>query len=335
MEGAAHAAPSYINDSIWQRKVVIIHMLKKKFSLKALGTDLRKYSDAYILVIPVVLYYLLFDYKSMYGVIIAFKDFSPGAGILGSDWAANYGLRNFLDFFQSYYFWRLLKNTLIISVTSIVFGFPAPIIFALLLNEIKNTKFKRITQTISYMPHFISTVVVCGLITMFVSDKGPITQLLTLSGFSKISLLTKPDYFVPIYVISGIWQGLGWGAIIYLAALSGIDQELYEAAKIDGAGRWQQTVHVTLPGIANTIIIMLLMRLGSIMSVGFEKIILLYNEGIYETADVISTFVYRKGLLSYQWSYSAAVGLFNSVINFILIVIFNKVSKKFSEVSLW
>lgn len=306
---------------------------KKQGKLRGLGKDLRRYSDAYILVIPVVLYYLLFDYKTMYGVIIAFKDFRPGLGIFGSEWV---GLRNFADFFQSYYFTRLLKNTLTISLSSIVLGFPAPIIFALLLNEIKNMKFKRCIQTISYLPHFISTVVICSMITMFVSEKGIITQFLSLFGVpADASLLTHPEYFVPIYVISGIWQGLGWGAIIYLAAISGIDQELYEAAQIDGAGKWKQMIHVTLPGISNTIIIMLLMRMGRVMSVGFEKIILLYNEGIYETADVISTFVYRKGLLSYQWSYSAAVGLFNSVINFIIVMAFNKISKKYSEVSLW
>lgn len=306
---------------------------KKRGKLRELGKDLRRYSDAYILVIPVVLYYLLFDYKTMYGVIIAFKDFRPGLGIFGSEWV---GLRNFMDFFQSYYFVRLLKNTLTISLSSIILGFPAPIIFALLLNEIKNMKFKRCIQTISYLPHFISTVVICSMITMFVSEKGIITQFLSLFGVSAdASLLTRPEYFVPIYVISGIWQGLGWGAIIYLAAISGIDQELYEAAQIDGAGKWKQMIHVTLPGISNTIIIMLLMRMGRVMSVGFEKIILLYNEGIYETADVISTFVYRKGLLSYQWSYSAAVGLFNSIINFIIVMIFNKISKKYSEVSLW
>lgn len=306
---------------------------KKRGKLRELGKDLRRYSDAYILVIPVVLYYLLFDYKTMYGVIIAFKDFRPGLGIFGSEWV---GLRNFMDFFQSYYFVRLLKNTLTISLSSIILGFPAPIIFALLLNEIKNMKFKRCIQTISYLPHFISTVVICSMITMFVSEKGIITQFLSLFGVAAdASLLTRPEYFVPIYVISGIWQGLGWGAIIYLAAISGIDQELYEAAQIDGAGKWKQMIHVTIPGISNTIIIMLLMRMGRVMSVGFEKIILLYNEGIYETADVISTFVYRKGLLSYQWSYSAAVGLFNSVINFIIVIAFNKISKKYSEVSLW
>lgn len=310
-------------------------MLNKKwissFGIR-LGKDLKRYREAYILMLPVVLFYLLFCYKPMYGIIIAFKDYSPGAGIWGSEWV---GLEHFRDFFDSYYFGRILKNTLVISLTSIILGFPAPIIFALLLNEIKNPRFKRIIQTISYMPHFISTVIVCGMITMFVSEKGIITYILTLFGGEKVSMLTNPDYFVPIYVLSGIWQGLGWGAIVYLSALSGIDPQLYEAARIDGANRWKQTLHVTLPGISGTIIIMLLLRMGSIMGVGYEKIILLYNAGIYETADVISTFVYRKGLLEAQWSYSTAVGIFNSVINFIIVVAFNKISKKLTEISLW
>ena len=308
---------------------------KKTPYIRRLGKDLKRYSGAYVMAIPVVAFYLLFCYKPMYGIIIAFKDYSPAAGIWGSDWASNHGLQNFIDFFQSYYFGRILKNTLVISLTSILFGFPAPIILALLLNELRNEKFKRITQTISYMPHFISLVVICSMIKMFTSDKGLVTYLLSFLGGPEISLLTKPQYFVPIYVISGIGQELGWGAIIYLAALSGIDQELYEAARIDGANRWQQTLHVTLPGISSTIIIMLLLRMGSVMSVGYEKIILLYNEGIYETADVISTFVYRKGLQDFQWSYSTAVGIFNSVINFIIVVLFNRISRKFGEVSLW
>lgn len=308
---------------------------KDTFSVR-FKKDLKRYKGAYLLVIPVVLFYLLFCYKPMYGLIIAFKDFSPAASIWECDWAGSYGFQHFIDFFDSYYFGRVLKNTLVISFTSILFGFPAPIIFALLLNEIKKEKFKRITQTISYIPHFISAVVICGMVTMFVSDKGFITQLLTFfGGDSGVSLLSKSKNFVPIYVISGIWQELGWGAIIYLAALAGIDQGLYEAAKMDGANRWQQLLHVTLPGISGQIIIMFLLRIGRVMSVGHEKIILLYNEGIYETADVISTFVYRKGLLEYQWSYSAAIGIFNSIINFIIIILFNKISKKHSEVSLW
>ena len=291
-------------------------MVKKKnssFGVR-LKKDMKRYRGAYLLVVPVVVFYLLFCYKPMYGVIIAFKDFSPAAGIWGSDWTGSFGFQHFIDFFGSFYFKRVLRNTLVISLTSILFGFPAPIIFALLLNEIKSEKFKRITQTISYMPHFISTVVICGMLTMFVSEKGFITQLLTfLGGEGGVSLLSKEEYFVPIYVISGIWQEVGWGAIIYLAALSGIDQQLYEAAQIDGANRWKQMIHVTLPGISGQIIIMFLLRIGRVMNVGHEKIILLYNAGIYETADVISTFVYRKGLLEYQWSYSAAIGIFNSI----------------------
>ena len=311
-------------------------MQKRKTSyISCIGRDIKRYSGAYIMVIPVVVYYLLFCYKPLYGIIIAFKDYSPAAGIWGSSWTSNFGLQHFIDFFQSYYFVRILKNTLVISLTCILFGFPAPIIFALLLNEIKSEKFKRFTQTISYMPHFISLVVVCSMIKIFTSDKGVVTYLLSFWGGPEVSLLTKPEYFLPIYIISGIWQDLGWGAIIYLAALAGIDQELYEAARIDGAGRWQQTLHVTLPGIVSTITILFLLQMGNVMNVGFEKIILLYNEGIYETADVISTFVYRKGLQDFQWSYSAAVGIFNSIINFIVIILFNKISKKIGEVSLW
>ncbi len=306
-------------------------IVKKSFLVR-LKDDLIKNRAAYLLVLPVVLYYILFCYKPMYGILIAFKDYSPGAGIFGSKWV---GFQHFLDFFDSHYFWLLLKNTLTISISSIVFGFPAPIIFALLVNELRSNKFKRLTQTISYMPHFISMVVACSLVHFFVADKGPIVAFLSLFGMEKVSLLSRKELFVPIYVLSNIWQGLGWDAIIYLAALSGVNEELYDAAKIDGANRWKQTLHVTIPGISGTIIIMLLMSLGHIMSVGYEKIILLYNEGIYDTADVISTFVYRKGLISMEWSYSTAVGLFNSVINFILIIIFNKISKKVSEVSLW
>ena len=308
---------------------------KKNTFFMRLRQDWKKYKIAYILVAPVVLYYLIFCYKPMYGIVIAFKDFSPIKGIMESEWTTNYGLQHFIDFFSSYYFGRLLRNTLTISLASLIVGFPAPIIFALLLNEIKNSKFKRVTQTISYMPHFISAVVIASLIHIFVSAKGPIVSFLSLFGMDQVSLLTIPELYVPIHVISGVWQNLGWSSIIYLSALAGVNPELYDAASIDGANRWKQTIHVTLPGISGTIIIMLLLQLGSLMSVGYEKIILLYNETIYETADVISSFVYRKGLLEFQWSYSTAVGLFNSIINFAIILTFNKISRKVTEVSLW
>ena len=298
--------------------------------------DMKRYWMLYLLVLPVVAYYILFKYKPMYGLIIAFKNFRPGKGIWGSPFTANYGLQHFIDFFTSHYFWRLLRNTLSISLTALLFSFPAPIILALLLNELKSQKFKRLVQTISYLPHFISMVVVCAMITQFVSSRGVVTQLLQLFGYPEgQSMLSDQKLFVPIYVLSGIWQGCGWGAIIYLASLGGIDPQLYDAARIDGAGRWKQTLHVTLPGISGTIITMFLLRIGSIMSVGYEKVMLLYNPGIYEVADVFSTYVYRSGLENHQYSYSAAIGMFDNVVNFIVIVIFNKISKKVTEVGLW
>lgn len=309
-----------------------MNQIKKMSYAKRLGRDLRKYRSLYLLVVPVVIWYLVFHYKPIYGLIIAFKEYRPGLGIWGSRWV---GLKHFTSFFESYYFGRLLRNTLVISLSTLVFSFPAPIIFALLLNEVKNMKFKRTIQTISYMPHFISMVVIAGMIHTFTSSTGFITTIAMKFGFPQVSMLTRQELFVPIYVISGIWQQMGWSAIIYISALASVDQQLYEAAEIDGAGRWKQTLHVTLPGIAGTIIIMLLLRLGSIMSVGYEKIILLYNESIYETSDVISTYLYRRSLGKAEYSMGAAIGLFNSVVNFVLVIIFNKISKKVSEVSLW
>ena len=297
-----------------------------------LARDLVKNYGLYLLLVPAILFYTLFCYKPLYGAIIAFKRYVPTKGIVASPWV---GLTHFEAFFGSYYFWRLLRNTLTISLSSLVIGFPAPIIFALLLNELRSERFKKIVQTVTYLPHFISMVVMCGLIRLFTQDTGVVVQALSLFGFEPVSLLSRAEYFVPVYVLSGVWQGIGWGSIIYLSALPGIDPELYEAATIDGANRWRQTLHVTLPGIAPTIIIMLLLRMGSVMNVGYEKIILLYNEGIYETADVISTFVYRKGLEQAQWSYSAAVGLFNSVVNFVIIVLMNRFSRAITDVSLW
>jgi len=304
---------------------------KQSFGTR-LRKDMKKHWRAYLIALPVILFYLLFHYKPMYGLIIAFKDYSPGAGIWGSEWV---GLRHFKNFINNYYFWRLIRNTLTISLSSLLFGFPAPIIFALLLNELKSNKFKRVVQTISYMPHFISTVILVGLVRTLVAEDGPLTAFVSMFGVEKTSLLTLPELFVPIYTLSGIWAEIGWGAIIYLSALAGVDQQLYDAAMIDGANRWKQTIYVTIPCISEMIIIRLLLRLGGLMSVGSEKILLMYNEVTMNRADVISTYVYRRGLESYEWSYSSAVGFFNTVINFILILIFNKISKKVSEVSLW
>lgn len=299
---------------------------------KMLAADFRKFKVVYLMAIPIFLYYLIFHYGPMYGASIAFKDFSPAKGIIRSPWV---GLKYFREFFSSYYFFSTLKNTLLISVYELFWGFPAPIILALMLNEIKNTKFKRTVQTVTYMPHFISLVVICGLIIDFTATDGLINNIISFFGGKPSNLLINPRLFRTIYVSSGIWQSAGWNSIIYLAALSGIDQELYDAATVDGAGKWRQTLHVTIPGISSTIIILLILRMGRMLSVGFEKIILLYNPLVYETADVISSFVYRKGLLDANYSYASAVGLFNSVINFILLVISNNISKRLSETHLW
>ena len=294
--------------------------------------DFKKNKYVYLMILPVIAFFIIFSYWPMYGVIIAFKDYSPGKGIWGSNWV---GLKNFKDFFSSYYVGRLIRNTILINIYDLIWGFPAPIILALLINEVNNKLFKRTIQTISYLPHFISLVVVCGIIIDFTASDGLITTILSYFGIKPTNLLMRPELFRTIYISSGIWQGVGWGSIIYLAALSGIDPNLYEAATIDGAGRWKQALHVTLPGIAPTIIILFILRLGSMMSVGYEKIILLYNSTTYETADVISSFVYRKGLQESNYSYSTAVGLFNSIINFMLIIIANTISRKVSETSLW
>ncbi len=294
--------------------------------------ELAKNKYIYLMLVPVVLFYIIFMYGPMYGAIIAFKDFSPKLGIWGSSWV---GLKHFKAFFSSIYFLRLLRNTISISVQTLVFGFPAPIILALLLNEVRQSWFKKTVQTISYMPHFISLVVVCGIIKIFTGSEGIINDILAHFGQERRDLLLDPGLFQPIYVISDIWQKIGWESIIYLAALSGVDQELYEAARIDGAGKWRQLFSVTLPCITPTIVIMLILRVGSMMNIGFEKIILLYNGNTYETADVISSYVYRKGIQEFSYSFSTAVGLFNSIINFFLVLGANTISRKVNETSLW
>jgi putative aldouronate transport system permease protein len=246
------------------------------------------------------------------------------------------GFRNFTDFFANRSFGRVIKNTLTISLATIIFGFPAPIILALLLNEIRSKAYTRVVQTVSYMPHFISLVVIAGMIRNFTSSTGFISQFMVSIGAAEASaMLTQAKFFVPIYVISDIWQGVGYGSIIYLAALTNIDQELYEAAKIDGANKWNQMIYVTLPGIVPTIMTMLLLRLGRVMNVGFEKIILLYNPQVYDVSDVISSFVYRVGLQQFDFSFSTAVGLFNSVINFVILLIANELSRRLTDNGLW
>lgn len=294
--------------------------------------ELKKNVWLYILGAVVVAYCLVFFYYPMYGLIIAFKDYSPKLGILGSKWV---GFEHFKSFFQSYYCSRIIKNTLSISLLDIIFGFTTPIIFALFLNEVRNKYFKSVIQTVTYMPYFVSLVVICGLLVDFLGSNGMITNLLSLLGLEKQNYLRNPNAFQAIYTASGVWQNMGWNSIVYLAALTGIDETLYEAAAVDGANRWHMMRKITLPCLMPTIVIMLILRLGNIMNVGYEKIILLYNPATYETADVISSFVYRRGIVEMGYSFSTAVSLFNSVINFAFLLAANKLSKKFSEVSLW
>ena len=294
--------------------------------------DWMRNRSLYLMIIPVLIFFILFHYKPMYGAIIAFKDYTPALGIAESPWV---GWDNFTRFFSSVYFGRLIRNTILLSFYSLLFGFPAPIILALLLNEVKNKKFKGLTQTVTYLPHFISMIVVTGMLVDFSMTSGLFNDIIELFGGERSPLLQNPDLYRTIYVASGIWQEIGWGSIIYLSALSGVDSQLYEAAQIDGAGKWKQLIHVTLPGIAPTIIIMFILKMGTLMNMGYEKTILLYNPATYETADIISSYIYRIGLLEQDWSYSTAIGLFNSVINLGLLLSTNKIARKCGETSLW
>lgn len=307
---------------------------KPQHYLRRLRKNIVTRRGVYLMLIPVLVYYIIFCYYPMYGAQIAFRDFhSTRQGITGAKWI---GLKNFEDFFSGVYAGRLIRNTLLLNVLNLIFGFPAPIILALMLNELRSDKFKKTVQTISYLPHFISLVVICGMIKDFVSTDGIITTALSaMSGQKLPNLLTNKDYYRAIYVISDIWQGVGWGAIIYIAALSGIDSQLYEAASMDGAGKFRQMLHVTLPGIMPTVMIMLILRIGNMMSLGYEKTLLLYNEGIYETADIISTYVYRAGLIGNQKGLASAVDLMNSAVNLVLLFTANGLSRRLSGSSLW
>lgn len=299
---------------------------------RMLKKDFIRNRYVYMMLVPVLVFYILFHYVPMYGLIISFKRFVPARGILGSEWV---GFKYFADFFNAYYFFRLIRNTILISVYGLFWGFPAPIILALLIHELRSVPFKRVVQSLTYVPHFISLVVVCGLLLQFSQMDGLFNDLVAAFGGTRTPFFQDPGYFRSFYIGSGIWQEVGWGTIIYLAALSAIDPQLYEAATIDGAGRWRKLIHITVPSIIPTIIILLILRLGRMMTVGHEKIILLYNPLIYETADVIATFVYRKGLLEFNWSYGTAVGLFNSIINLLLVIGANALSRRVNQTSLW
>ncbi|MDR2833620.1 MAG: ABC transporter permease subunit [Streptococcaceae bacterium] len=287
----------------------------------------------YVFILPAFLFFLVFCYQPMYGVIIAWKDYNPALGIWGSPWV---GWKYFTQFFHSYFFWDLIRNTLGISIYSLIVGFPLPIILALSLNELKDTFGKKFAQTITYAPNFISTVVIVGMLVAFLNPQtGLINHVVEFFGFKPINFMESPNWFKTVYVLSGVWQSTGWSSVIYMAALSGVDAQLHEAAIIDGASRLQRAWYINLPTIAPTIIILFIMSLGSLLNVGFEKIILMQNPLNQSSSDVISTFVYRAGLLNGQYSFASAVGVFNSVINAMVLILANSITKKFSEHSLW
>ena len=301
-------------------------------TLNKLVKNYRQNPLLYWMLAPVLLYVLIFNYAPMFGLVISFQDYSLTRGVMGSKWI---GLKNFEDFFSSMYFGRTLGNTLILSGLDLLVCFPAPIILALMLNEVSCLRFKKTIQTVSYMPHFISMVVVAGLIKEFCSSTGVVAQFVQLLGGTPQSYISQPQYFRAIFTVSQVWQTIGFNSIVFLAALSGIDMQLYEAAKIDGAGRLRQLWHVTLPGIIPTIIIMLILRCGAIMNVNFEKVLLLYSPSTYATADVISTYVYRAGIIKQKIGYSTAVGLFNSVVSLMLVLGANYLSNKFTDSGLF
>lgn len=313
-------------------KVIEKRLKKEKKLSERIAIELKKNKYLYILSIPIFLYFILFKYLPMFGLTLAFKDYNIIKGVAASEWV---GLKYFKEFFSSVYFTRTLLNTFIISLMDIVIGFPIPIIFALLLNELRGKYFKKFVQTASYLPHFISMVVICGMITDFFSTNGLISTLISKLGGENMNYIGSSSHFRQIFVGTNIWQQLGWNSIIYIAALAGVDRDLYEAAAVDGAGRWCQLIHITLPGIAGTIIIMLIMRLGQVLSVGYEKIILLMTTQTQDVADVIASYTYRAGIIDQRYSYSIAVGMFQSVINVIILLTANTISKKVTETSLF
>jgi len=301
---------------------------RKKTFRKMLSTY-----QLYLFILPTVIYYLIFHYAPLYGIQLAFKDFVAVDGIWGSPWV---GFKHFKLFFSSHYFWELLRNTLGISVYALVAGFPIPIIFALMLNEISSRRYKKLVQTVAYAPHFISTVVMVGMLYIFLHPGyGIVNSLIKFIGFQPVDFLNRPEYFKHLYVWSGIWQSTGWNSVIYFAVLSNIDAEQHEAAIIDGATRLQRIWYINIPVIIPTAVILLILSAGGIMSVGFEKVYLMQTSLNLSASEVISTYVYKVGLQGARFSFTTAIGLFDSVINFILLITVNQIAKKLSSTSLW
>ncbi len=293
----------------------------------------RKGLIALAFLLPGIIYYIMFCYAPMWGNLIAFQDFNPYKGFGGSKWV---GLKHFQIFFESTNCSRLIINTLALSIYSIIFSFPVPILFAILLNEVRFKRFRSVVQSISYFPHFISVVIICGLLKKYlaVSD-GLVNEIIAALGAERINFLQEPGWFRTIYIASGIWQGMGWSSIIYYATLTSVDTSLYEAAEIDGANRFQKMLNISIPALVPTIVTLLLMQLGNVMNVGFEKVLLIQNPSTYSTSDILSTYVYRMGIGQAKYSFASAVGLFNNLVGLVVLLFFNAVAKKFSDTSLW
>lgn len=300
--------------------------------MKALLKSVRKNTALYCFILPAMVYIVVFHYIPLYGIQIAFRDFSAGKGIWNSSWV---GMKHFLRFIDSYLFLDLIKNTLSLSVYHLIVGFPMPIILSLLIHYSSMKKMRKIAQTVTYAPHFISTVVMVGMLLLFFSKDGFINQLIVLTGGTPRLFLSKSELFRHLYVWSGIWQSTGWSSVIYIATLAGVNQELYEAATVDGANKLQRIRHVDLPHLLPTAVILLILNMGNLMSIGFEKVFLMQNDINIGVSEIISTYVYKVGLLGAQYSYSTAIGLFNNVINFTILVIVNRLARGATELSLW
>ncbi|GGH85883.1 putative aldouronate transport system permease protein [Pullulanibacillus pueri] len=300
---------------------------------KRLWKQIIKRYDLYLMLILPLAWYIIFQYGPMYGLQIAFKDYLPLNGFWGSRWV---GFEYFHRFFSSYYFWRLIKNTVLIKLISLIFAFPIPILLALLVNEIKNNRYKKFLQNVTYIPHFISVVVIVGMLNLFLDpESGLINIILEHIGIHPVAFMEKASWFKPLFISSNIWTNMGWQSIIYIAALSGIDPQLYEAARVDGASRLRRIWHISIPGILPTIIILLILDIGHFMDIGFEKILLMQNDLNMASSDVIATFNYRTGILNGEYSYTTAIGLFDAIINFALLILINQIARKKTSTSLW
>ncbi|MBP1997006.1 ABC transporter permease [Paenibacillus eucommiae] len=320
-----------------KRMIAIAGQLSPKSRKKGFFSNISRYKFLYVLILPGLLYFIIFHYIPMYGVVIAFQDFKPFGGleamVLNPEWV---GVKHFQEFFGSYYFGRLLENTLLISFYKLLFGFPLPIILALMLNEVVRARFKKIVQTISYLPHFLSWVIISGMVIALLSPTaGPINMIITALGGKPTAFMGEPGYFRSVVVASDVWASVGWGSIVYLAALAGINPALYESARIDGANRFRQMLHISLPGISNIISILFVLSAGNILNAGFEQVLLLYSPSVYSSGDIIDTYVYREGLLKNNFSYAAAIGMFKNVIGLLFLIVSNYVVKRMGREGVW